>query len=842
MQRQVPEMGELRVDSDRIEDVASRMDLRVPNREAMESLVYELAMHVDVEERTTPFEAVIDSATGVGKTYIMAACIEYLAGARGLRNFAVIAPGSTIRDKTIGNFTAGHRKSLLPMMDCGPFLVTADNFNSPATKAILDDESRTKIFVFTVQSLIAPTTKQGRKTHDFTEGLGSGFYQHLANLKDLVVFADEHHCYSGPKFSATINELEPHVLVGLTATPLKQDQDKVIYRYPLAAAIAEQYVKTPVIVARRDDRSDSSTKLADGVTLLRYKAAKATDHCAEFGLPMLNPVMLVVAQNTEEADEYATILGSTEFDGGAWAGTILTVHSKLSGDDKERALAALEAVEDPDSPVRIIISVGMLKEGWDVKNVYVIASMRSSVSKVLTEQTLGRGLRLAFGVHTGIELLDTVEVLAHERYEALLKNAGVLNEQFIDRRTRSVLSTTPDGKTVVASEDDDVNVLVIAGHDFSSTPANTTNQTPEPAMVAATTGAAALESWEERTASLGQQVSELETLQTYMPNPDRPPILVPVLRMTKVQANFSLADIVDLDPFVKLGKQIAADPEDQLRRVKVSAKIITGPDGLRRTELVTRAASDKLEASTTLLPLETLRAELIDAVLGAPVVPQRADQARAVQPLIDAFFEGLSQDKAVHLLSAYGPRAAARLVTLVTTQQRQYQSAPSFEDVVTVTPLGRPRSSMRRQVMDPHEPFSKQAAYDSWNKSFYGFDWFDSEPERRVATIVDDSDAVDSWVRLQISEVPILWRSDGREYNADLIVVETAGKHWVVEIKADNAIPSEEVQAKRTAAKRWVQHVNAATVTGTTWGYLLVSQTDIDQCQGSWSALKSLGT
>jgi type III restriction enzyme len=97
-------------------------------------------------------------------------------------------------------------------------------------------------------------------------------------------------------------------------------------------------------------------------------------------------------------------------------------------------------------------------------------------------------------------------------------------------------------------------------------------------------------------------------------------------------------------------------------------------------------------------------------------------------------------------------------------------------------------------------------------------------------------------VRLQIGEVPILWRSDGREYNADLIVVETAGKHWVVEIKADNAIPSEEVQAKRTAAKRWVQHVNAATVTGTDWGYLLVSQTDIDQCQGSWSALKALGT
>ena len=69
-------------------------------------------------------------------------------------------------------------------------------------------------------------------------------------------------------------------------------------------------------------------------------------------------------------------------------------------------------MEDSASPVRIIISVGMLKEGWDVRNVYVIASMRASVSAVLTEQTLGRGMRLPFGAYTDIELLDTLEVLS----------------------------------------------------------------------------------------------------------------------------------------------------------------------------------------------------------------------------------------------------------------------------------------------------------------------------------------------------------------------------------------------------------------------------------------------
>lgn len=75
-------MTALSVDIDRIEEVASRLDLRRPNREALESLVGELGLHYDVDGKPAPFECVIDSATGVGKTYILAAGIEYLAAAK----------------------------------------------------------------------------------------------------------------------------------------------------------------------------------------------------------------------------------------------------------------------------------------------------------------------------------------------------------------------------------------------------------------------------------------------------------------------------------------------------------------------------------------------------------------------------------------------------------------------------------------------------------------------------------------------------------------------------------------------------------------------------------------
>ena len=89
----------LEVDTDRIERIASSLDLRRPNREALESIVW-TTWHHFASGRAAPFEGVVDSATGVGKTYIMAAALDYLAG-DGVRNFAVICPGRTILNKTV---------------------------------------------------------------------------------------------------------------------------------------------------------------------------------------------------------------------------------------------------------------------------------------------------------------------------------------------------------------------------------------------------------------------------------------------------------------------------------------------------------------------------------------------------------------------------------------------------------------------------------------------------------------------------------------------------------------------------------------------------------------------
>jgi type III restriction enzyme len=125
----------------------------------------------------------------------------------------------------------------------------------------------------------------------------------------------------------------------------------------------------------------------------------------------INPVMLVIAPTIEDAEEIAELLRHSVA-GGKYADSVLEVHSKATGERREKMLAALDAVEEPTSAVRIIVSVGMLKDGWDVKNVYVISSLRSSISDVLTEQTLGRGMRLPFGAYTEIEMLDEPALLS----------------------------------------------------------------------------------------------------------------------------------------------------------------------------------------------------------------------------------------------------------------------------------------------------------------------------------------------------------------------------------------------------------------------------------------------
>jgi type III restriction enzyme len=107
---------------------------------------------------------------------------------------------------------------------------------------------------------------------------------------------------------------------------------------------------------------------------------------------------------------------------------------------------------------------------------------------------------------------------------------------------------------------------------------------------------------------------------------------------------------------------------------------------------------------------------------------------------------------------------------------------------------------------------------------------------------VDEDGGVALWVRLHINDLPLLWNAEGQHYNPDLIVVESAGTHWVVEVKMDKEMHSADVLAKREQAVRWANHANADPQVDAQWAYLLVSETDVTAAKDSWTGLKALGT
>jgi type III restriction enzyme len=268
---------------------------------------------------------------------------------------------------------------------------------------------------------------------------------------------------------------------------------------------------------------------------------------------------------------------------------------------------------------------------------------------------------------------------------------------------------------------------------------------------------------------------------------------------------------------------------------------VVGFDGIKRTELVRSEAADRIRSIPSLFSFGELRDELTDMVLASPAVPARKEERAALQPLLDAFFSGLGS-KAEEILSANLERAGARLIRLVGDEQRHYMAKPSYQEVVRIEEFTPTRVTDKTLSPDRLGPFLKSLAYEGWIRSLFPIEWFDSAPERTLANILDGDDGVSCWVRLHINELPILWNSGGQQYNPDFIVIENDGTHWVVEVKMDKEMASEDVQGKREAAMRWANHVSADGTVGTTWRYLLVSESDISTAKGSWNALKQLAT
>ncbi len=283
----------------------------------------------------------------------------------------------------------------------------------------------------------------GEPVIDSDVSAGRMIRQALERRGDLMVLNDEgHHVHDRSlKWWDAIEDLDESLRnrtgrglrgqMDFSATPKHTDGrlfNHVIVDYPIAQAISDGVVKRPHLVmlegATEYESDDASARYRDkliaGIDRWRELADRMKDVDRE-------PLLFVMTLDINSADQIVDWLTSS---GGFDAKEVLRIHTNVRGEiaaettssSRQREIAALrEAARDVDSersPYRVIVSVLMLREGWDVRNVCVIVPLRpyTAGSNILPEQTLGRGLRRMFPLSSGDEREELL-VIEHEQFQ-----------------------------------------------------------------------------------------------------------------------------------------------------------------------------------------------------------------------------------------------------------------------------------------------------------------------------------------------------------------------------------------------------------------------------------------
>ena len=267
--------------------------------EAIKAQIVASGISTGSPARFTDFERAFPSmcfnlATGVGKTRLMGAFIGYLAIAKGIRNFFVLAPNLTIYRKLISDFTYSNDnpkyvfRGLNEFAIKQPRIITDDNYEQGqgvreyrqmrgsrqvgvqgdvelgTQLELAERQDEIVINVFNIAKLTSESRggKQLRMRRDReTIGVDGGYFGYLAGLPDLVMLMDESHRYRGEGGMRALDELRPVLALELTATPQTERGGNttafknVVFDYPLAHAMRDGFVKQPAVATRLNLRA-----------------------------------------------------------------------------------------------------------------------------------------------------------------------------------------------------------------------------------------------------------------------------------------------------------------------------------------------------------------------------------------------------------------------------------------------------------------------------------------------------------------------------------------------------------------------------------------------------------
>ena len=434
---------------------------------------------------------VVKMATGTGKTKVLSLvlawsfCHRLYEPESGLaRNFLVIAPNIIVLDRIYKDF-GGLRIFLKddPVLpDNG---VDGRNWRDDFQLTLhRQDEVRItrptgNIFLTNIHRVYAgedtPTSPDDENTMDYFLGkrpsgattdskVDLGMI--VRDIDELVVLNDEAHHIHDPRMAwfKSIEDIHNRLKqkgaalslqVDVTATP-KHNNGAIFVQtvadYPLVEAISQNVVKHPVLPdapsrAKLVERQSAkyTEKYADYIHLGVIEWRKAYAEHEKMGK---KAILFVMTDDTRNCDDVAAYLERNYPD---LQGAVLVIHTKSNGEISEstsgKSKAELDklreqanAIDSLDSPYKAIISVMVLKEGWDVKNVTTIVGLRpySAQSNILPEQTLGRGLRKMYpgGMEEYVSVVGTNAFM--EFVESIQAEGVVLERKPMGESTQAI--------------------------------------------------------------------------------------------------------------------------------------------------------------------------------------------------------------------------------------------------------------------------------------------------------------------------------------------------------------------------------------------------------------------
>ena len=410
-------------------------------------------------------------ATGSGKTWVMAMAVVWshfhkrcVPGSALSTNFLIVAPNVIVYqrlEKDFANNRIFHELPLIPPEWKAGF----------AQKVILRGEATEpdpsgNLFLTNIHHLYPSRDQEwtpanavdallGRKPAQDQAAAGQrSMRERVRSLPDLVVLNDEaHHVHDDDlawnQSLLDIDETLPNGIAAwldFSATP--KDQNGMYFPwtvvdYPLAQAVEDRIVKAPLIVTNQADREqpDADPERVTRANVaekygywLRAAVQRWREHRMAYRRLGIRPVLFIMAEKNVYADALGEHLWRTaEF--GFRKSEVLVIHTDSKGEITKKDLdAARQAARDIDraeSRIKAIVSVMMLREGWDVRSVTVVLGLRpfTSKAKILPEQVIGRGLRLMPRVSPDrtqtLEVLGTRNLLAVLREQLEAEGVGV---------------------------------------------------------------------------------------------------------------------------------------------------------------------------------------------------------------------------------------------------------------------------------------------------------------------------------------------------------------------------------------------------------------------------------